>query len=138
MANMIPKSPQLWRVTACLCGCLNLLIWFLPGSYSYLYLDAGRTELWVTSLFSFFPAPVLLLLICAGITLWAACTGKTTRSAMWTLLAVSVLQCLYLGFIGAICLPHFHGETFIWLQALPFPLTIAGGACCLLTYRTTA
>lgn len=125
-------------IAACVCSGLCLLTWFLPGSYSYLYLDAGEAELQVTSLFSFFPAPVLLPLICAGITLWVACTGKTTRPAMWALLAVSILQCLYLGLIGAICLPHFQGETFIWLQALPFPLTIAGGACCLLSYRRNA
>ena len=109
-----------------------LLIWFLPGSYSYRYLGSSGTELYITSLFAFFPLPVVLPLILAGASGYCLLQTHISRGMLWTVLIAAVLQCLYLGVIEAICLPFSQGETFIWLQSLPFPLTIAGTSCILM------
>ena len=121
-----------FRITSLLCFSAALLIWFLPGSYSYRYLGSSGTELYITSLFAFFPFSVVLPLILAGVSGYCLLQTHIPRGMLWTVLIAAVLQCLYLGVIEAICLPFSHGETFIWLQALPFPLTIAGTGCILM------
>ncbi len=120
------------KIIPCICFSLCLLVWFLPGSYGFMYLDGSKTELLVTSQFAFFPATLVLPLILAGASGWCLFQNHISRGMLWTVLIIAVLQCLYLGVIDAICLPFSHGETFIWLQALPFPLTIAGTGCILI------
>ena len=115
-----------------ICFAAALLIWFLPGSYSYRYLGSSGTELYITSLFAFFPFSVVLPLILAGASGYCLFQTHVSRGMLWTVIVIAVLQCLYLGVIESICLPFSHGETFIWLQALPFPLTIAGTSCILM------
>ena len=119
---------KFFSVASCICFLATLVIWFLPGSYSYNSLD-GQC---ITSLFAFFPAPVLLPLILAGASGYCLFQSHVSRGMLWTVLITAVLQCLYLGVVEAICLPFSQGETFIWLQALPFPLTIAGTFCILM------
>ena len=90
-------------IAACACSGLGLVTWFLPDLYHYLYMGTnGKTAVTATSLFAFFPAPVLLPLLCTGITFWAACKGTATRVIYWSLFASSLLQIIYLWFIGCV------------------------------------
>ena len=107
-----------FRITSLLCFSAALLIWFLPGSYSYRYLGSSGTELYITSLFAFFPFSVVLPLILAGASGYCLFQTHVSRGMLWTVLIAAVLQCLYLGVIEAIC--------------LPFLLTIAGTGCILM------
>ena len=100
------------------CFAAALLIWFLPGSYSYRYLGSSGTELYVTSLFAFFPFSVVLPLILAGASGYCLFQTHVSRGMLWTVIVIAVLQCLYLGVIDAI--------------RLPFLLTIAGTGCILM------
>lgn len=100
------------------CFAAALLIWFLPGSYSYRYLGSSGTELYITSLFSFFPFSVVLPLILAGASGCCLFQTHVSRGMLWTVIVIAVLQCLYLGVIDAI--------------RLPFLLTIAGTGCTLM------
>ena len=100
------------------CFAAALLIWFLPGSYSYRYLGSSETELYITSLFAFFPFSVVLPLILAGASGYCLFQTHVSRGMLWTVIVIAVLQCLYLGVIDAIC--------------LPFLLTIAGTGCILM------
>ena len=100
------------------CFAAALLIWFLPGSYSYRYLGSSGTELYITSLFSFFPFSVVLPLILAGASGCCLFQTHVSRGMLWTVIVIAVLQCLYLGVIDAI--------------RLPFLLTIAGTGCILM------
>ena len=100
------------------CFAAALLIWFLPGSYSYRYLGSSGTELYITSLFAFFPFSVVLPLILAGASGCCLFQTHVSRGMLWTVIVIAVLQCLYLGVIEAIC--------------LPFLLTIAGTGCILM------
>ena len=101
-----------------ICFAAALLIWFLPGSYSYRYLGSSGTELYITSLFSFFPFSVVLPLILAGASGCCLFQTHVSRGMLWTVIVIAVLQCLYLGVIDAI--------------RLPFLLTIAGTGCILM------
>ena len=101
-----------------ICFAAALLIWFLPGSYSYRYLGSSGTELYITSLFSFFPFSVVLPLILAGASGYCLFQTHVSRGMLWTVIVIAVLQCLYLGVIDAI--------------RLPFLLTIAGTGCTLM------
>lgn len=100
------------------CFAAALLIWFLPGSYSYRYLGNSGTELYITSLFAFFPFSVVLPLILAGASGCCLFQTHVSRGILWTIIVIAVLQCLYLGVIDAI--------------RLPFLLTIAGTGCTLM------
>lgn len=100
------------------CFAAALLIWFLPGSYSYRYLGSSGTELYITSLFAFFPFSVVLPLILAGASGCCLFQTHVSRGMLWTVIVIAVLQCLYLGVIDAI--------------RLPFLLTIAGTGCILM------
>ena len=100
------------------CFAAALLIWFLPGSYSYRYLGSSGTELYITSLFAFFPFSVVLPLILAGASGYCLFQTHVSRGMLWTVIVIAVLQCLYLGVIDAI--------------RLPFLLTIAGTGCTLM------
>ena len=105
---------RILSIAACVCSGLGLLTWFLPDLYHYLYMGAsGKTEVAATSLFAFFPASVLLPLICTGITLWAACKGTATRGMYWSPFVVSLLQIIYLWFVGCV-------------YSLPFLLNLLG------------
>ena len=95
-----------------------LLIWFQPGSYSYRYLGSSGTELYITTLFAFFPFSVVLPLILAGASGYCLFQPHVSRGMLWTVIVIAVLQCLYLGVIDAI--------------RLPFLLTIAGTGCILM------
>ena len=106
---------RILSIAACVCSGLGLLTWFLPDLYHYLYMGAsGKTEVAATSLFAFFPASVLLPLLCTGITLWAACKGTATRGMYWSLFVVSLLQIIYLWFVGGVyslpCLLNLLGR----------------------------
>ena len=101
-----------------ICFAAALLIWFLPGSYSYRYLGSSGTELYITSLFAFFPFSVVLPLILAGASGCCLFQTHVSRGMLWTVIVIAVLQCLYLGVIDAI--------------RLPFLLTIAGTGCTLM------
>lgn len=129
---MCKTHDRLFRITSLLCFVAVLLIWFLPGSYCYWYLGSSGTELYITSLFAFFPLSAILPLILAIAAGYCLFRAHVSRGMLWTVLITAVLQCLYLGVVEAICLPFSQGETFIWLQALPFPLTIAGTFCILM------
>ena len=107
-----------FRITSLLCFSAALLIWFLPGSYSYRYLGSSGTEVYITSLFAFFPFSVVLPLILAGASGYCLFQTHVSRGMLWTVIVIAVLQCLYLGVIEAIC--------------LPFLLTIAGTGCILM------
>ena len=107
-----------FRITSLLCFSAALLIWFLPGSYSYRYLGSSGTELYITSLFAFFPFSVVLPLILAGASGYCLFQTHVSRGKLWTVIVIAVLQCLYLGVIDAI--------------RLPFLLTIAGTGCILM------
>lgn len=138
MTNKKINHKHFFIISPCICYLFSLLIWFLPGSYSYMYLDGSRTELWVTSLFDFFPTPAVLPLILVGASLLSLTRGHVSRGILWTVLITATLLSVYLGFIGAICLPHFHGETCIWAQALPFPLTVIGTICFVFAFHIQA
>ena len=107
-----------FRITSLLCFSAALLIWFLPGSYSYRYLGSSGTELYITSLFAFFPFSVVLPLILAGVSGYCLLQTHISRGMLWTVIVIAVLQCLYLEVIDAI--------------RLPILLTIAGTGCILM------
>ena len=109
---------RFFSTASLLCFAAALLIWFLPGSYSYRYLGSSGTELYITSLFAFFPFSVVLPLILAGASGYCLFQTHVSRGMLWTVIVIAVLQCLYLGVIEAIC--------------LPFLLTIAGTGCILM------
>ena len=109
---------RFFSTASLVCFAAVLLIWFLPGSYSYRYLGSSGTELYITSLFSFFPFSVVLPLILAGASGCCLFQTHVSRGMLWTVIVIAVLQCLYLGVIDAI--------------RLPFLLTIAGTGCTLM------
>ena len=109
---------RFFSTASLVCFAAALLIWFLPGSYSYRYLGSSGTELYITSLFAFFPFSVVLPLILAGASGYCLFQTHISRGMLWTVIVIAVLQCLYLGVIEAIC--------------LPFLLTIAGTGCILM------
>ena len=109
---------RFFSTASLVCFAAALLIWFLPGSYSYRYLGSSETELYITSLFAFFPFSVVLPLILAGVSGYCLFQTHVSRGMLWTVIVIAVLQCLYLGVIEAIC--------------LPFLLTIAGTGCILM------
>ena len=109
---------RFFSTASLVCFAAVLLIWFLPGSYSYRYLGSSGTELYITSLFAFFPFSVVLPLILAGVSGYCLLQTHISRGMLWTVIVIAVLQCLYLGVIEAIC--------------LPFLLTIAGTGCTLM------
>ena len=109
---------RFFSTASLVCFAAALLIWFLPGSYSYRYLGSSGTELYVTSLFAFFPFSVVLPLILAGASGYCLFQTHVSRGMLWTVIVIAVLQCLYLGVIDAI--------------RLPFLLTIAGTGCILM------
>ena len=109
---------RFFSTASLVCFAAALLIWFLPGSYSYRYLGRSGTELYVTSLFAFFPFSVVLPLILAGASGYCLFQTHVSRGMLWTVIVIAVLQCLYLGVIDAI--------------RLPFLLTIAGTGCILM------
>ena len=109
---------RFFSTASLVCFAAALLIWFLPGSYSYRYLGSSGTELYITSLFAFFPFSVVLPLILAGASGYCLFQTHVSRGMLWTVIVIAVLQCLYLGVIDAI--------------RLPFLLTIAGTGCILM------
>ena len=109
---------RFFSTASLVCFAAALLIWFLPGSYSYRYLGSSETELYITSLFAFFPFSVVLPLILAGASGYCLFQTHVSRGMLWTVIVIAVLQCLYLGVIDAI--------------RLPFLLTIAGTSCILM------
>ena len=109
---------RFFSTASLVCFAAALLIWFLPGSYSYRYLGSSGTELYVTSLFAFFPFSVVLPLILAGASGYCLFQTHVSLGMLWTVIVIAVLQCLYLGVIDAI--------------RLPFLLTIAGTGCILM------
>ena len=109
---------RFFSTASLVCFAAALLIWFLPGSYSYWYLGSSGTELYITSLFTFFPFSVVIPLTLAGASGRCLFQNHLSRGKLWTILIAAVLQCLYLGVIEAI--------------RLPFLLTIAGTGCILM------
>ena len=109
---------RFFSTASLVCFAAVLLIWFLPGSYSYRYLGSSGTELYIPSLFAFFPFSVVLPLILAGASGCCLFQTHVSRGMLWTVIVIAVLQCLYLGVIDAI--------------RLPFLLTIAGTGCILM------
>ena len=109
---------RFFSTASLVCFAAALLSWFLPGSYSYRYLGSSGTELYITSLFAFFPFSVVLPLILAGVSGYCLFQTHVSRGMLWTVIVIAVLQCLYLGVIDAI--------------RLPFLLTIAGTGCILM------
>ena len=109
---------RFFSTASLLCFSAALLIWFLPGSYSYRYLGSSGTELYISSLFAFFPFSVVLPLILAGASGYCLFQTHVSRGMLWTVIVIAVLQCLYLGVIDAI--------------RLPILLTIAGTFCILM------
>ena len=109
---------RFFSTASLVCFAAALLIWFLPGSYSYRYLGSSGTELYITSLFAFFSFSVVLPLILAGVSGYCLFQTHVSRGMLWTVIVIAVLQCLYLGVIDAI--------------RLPFLLTIAGTGCILM------
>ena len=109
---------RFFSTASLVCFAAVLLIWFLPGSYSYRSLRSSGTELYITSLFSFFPFSVVLPLILAGASGCCLFQTHVSQGMLWTVIVIAVLQCLYLGVIDAI--------------RLPFLLTIAGTGCILM------
>lgn len=116
-----------FRVASCICFLATLVIWFLPGSYSYHYLD-GRC---ITSLFAFFPAPVLLPLILAGASIRNLTREQVPTGMTWTILVTAVILVIYLISIG--CISALGTTTR--LQSLPLPLTAMGTACFVTSHR---
>ena len=109
---------RFFSTASLVCFAAALLIWFLPGSYSYRYLGSSGTELYITTLFAFFPFSVVLPLILAGASGYCLFQTHVSRGMLWTVIVIAVLQCLYLGVIDAI--------------RLPILLTIAGTGCILM------
>ena len=109
---------RFFSTASLVCFAAALLIWFLPGSYSYRYLGSSGTELYITTLFAFFPFSVVLPLILAGASGYCLFQTHVSRGMLWTVIVIAVLQCLYLGVIDAI--------------RLPFLLTISGTGCTLM------
>ena len=109
---------RFFSTASLVCFAAALLIWFLPGSYSYRYLGSSGTELYITSLFAFFPFSVVLPLILTGASGYCLFQTHVSRGMLWTVIVIAVLQCLYLGVIDAV--------------RLPFLLTIAGTGCILM------
>ena len=109
---------RFFSTASLVCFAAALLSWFLPGSYSYRYLGSSGTELYITTLFAFFPFSVVLPLILAGASGYCLFQTHVSRGMLWTVIVIAVLQCLYLGVIDAI--------------RLPFLLTIAGTGCTLM------
>ena len=109
---------RFFSTASLVCFAAALLSWFLPGSYSYRYLGSSGTELYITSLFAFFPFSVVLPLILAGASGYCLFQTHVSRGMLWTVIVIAVLQCLYLGVIDAI--------------RLPILLTIAGTGCILM------
>ena len=109
---------RFFSTASLVCFAAALLSWFLPGSYSYRYLGSSGTELYITTLFAFFPFSVVLPLILAGASGYCLFQTHVSRGMLWTVIVIAVLQCLYLGVIDAI--------------RLPFLLTIAGTGCILM------
>ena len=109
---------RFFSTASLVCFAAALLSWFLPGSYSYRYLGSSGTELYITTLFAFFPFSVVLPLILAGVSGYCLLQTHISRGMLWTVIVIAVLQCLYLGVIDAI--------------RLPFLLTIAGTGCTLM------
>ena len=112
---------KFFSVASCICFLATLVIWFLPGSYSYNSLD-GQC---ITSLFAFFPAPVLLPLILTGASVWNQTRDQVTTGMTWTILIAAVFLVIYLISIG--CVSTLGTTTR--LQSLPLPLTAMGTAC---------
>ena len=115
------KRRPFFSIASCICFLAILAIWFLPGSYCYNSLDGQCT----TSLFAFFPAPVLLPLILAGASIWSLTRDRVTPGMMWTILATAVILVIYLIAIG--CISTLGTASL--LQTLPLPLTATGTAC---------
>ena len=109
---------RFFSTASLVCFAAALLSWFLPGSYSYRYLGSSGTELYITTLFAFFPFSVVLPLILAGASGYCLFQTHVSRGMLWTVIVIAVLQCLYLGVIDAI--------------RLPILLTIAGTGCILM------
>lgn len=109
---------RFFSTASLVCFAAALLSWFLPGSYSYRYLGSSGTELYITTLFAFFPFSVVLPLILAGASGYCLFQTHVSRGMLWTVIAIAVLQCLYLGVIDAI--------------RLPILLAIAGTGCILM------
>ena len=109
---------RFFSTASLVCFAAALLSWFLPGSYSYRYLGSSGTELYITTLFAFFPFSVVLPLILAGASGYCLFQTHVSRGMLWTVIVIAVLQCLYLEVIDAI--------------RLPFLLTIAGTGCTLM------
>ena len=109
---------RFFSTASLVCFAAALLSWFLPGSYSYRYLGSSGTELYITTLFAFFPFSVVLPLILAGASGYCLFQTHVSRGMLWTVIVIAVLQCLYLGVIDAI--------------RLPILLTIAGTFCILM------
>ena len=116
-----------FRMASCICFLATLVIWFLPGSYSYNYLG-GRC---ITSLFAFFPAPVLLPLILAGASIRNLTREQVPTGMTWTILVTAVILVIYLISIG--CISTLGTTTR--LQSLPLPLTAMGTASFTLGFR---
>ena len=112
---------KFFSVASCICFLATLVIWFLPGSYSYNSLD-GQC---ITSLFAFFPAPVLLPLILAGASVWNLTRDQVTTGMTWTILITAVVLVIYL--ISTGCVSTLGTSTR--LQSLPLPLAATGTAC---------
>ena len=109
---------RFFSTASLVCFAAVLLIWFLPGSYCYWYLGSSGTELYITSLFAFFPLSAILPLILAIAAGYCLFRAHVSRGMLWTVIVIAVLQCLYLGVIDAI--------------RLPILLTIAGTGCILM------
>ena len=122
MAGNIPKSRQALLIAACIFSTLCLVIWFLPGSYSYLTRGDGCFVTCHTSLYAFFPALMPLPLICAGICLLAVYIRRTNRALVWSILFTALLQAIFLNFIGMVF-------------SLPFLLNLLATGCLLIHYR---
>ena len=118
---------KFFSVASCICFLATLVIWFLPGSYSYNSLD-GQC---ITSLFAFFPAPVLLPLILTGASVWNQTRDQVTTGMTWTILIAAVFLVIYLISIG--CVSTLGTATR--LQSLPLPLTATGTACVVTSRR---
>lgn len=112
---------RFFSTASLVCFAAVLLIWFLPGSYSYNYLG-GRC---ITSLFAFFPASVLLPLILAGASIRNLTREQVSTGMTWTILVTAVILVIYLISIG--CISTLGITTR--LQSLPLPLTAMGTAC---------
>jgi hypothetical protein len=106
-------------IAACICSTLCLLIWFLPGSYTYLTRGDGCFVTSHTTLYAFFSAFSPLPLICAGISLWAVCIRRTNWPMVCVSLIAAILHAIFLSFIGMVF-------------SLPFLLNLLGAGCLLI------